>query len=347
MKKFIQISTLAIMFAITTSTFASKATLTTTGSMNTTSNWNTSPYAVDTVLIPASMIGYWTNTFDLRGRIVFVWVKGTISPSTGPASGGHEFLLDSGSQVLLDTGGTLTNISGNSSNHALIIDGVCVWGKRCCGSNSTINGVAIVNLNTQCGFILPVHLLSFTGEKANEVSVNLKWATASEQNSDHFDVMFSSDGKTFTKVGTVTSKAINGNSASISNYEFTHVINSEMRINTGEHMFFYQLVQVDLNGSIEPLKTIVVKNNQSDALPLTVAQSADKVYIQIGKDYEEGYDINIYNIFGQKIFTTTGTKTGWIEISNDDLSHGMLIVQANLHSEFTDGFSEKRKILVQ
>lgn len=49
----------------------------------------------------------------------------------------------------------------------------------------------------------------------------INWATSSETNNDHFDIEGSADGKVFSKIATVQSKAINGNSAIELNYGFS------------------------------------------------------------------------------------------------------------------------------
>lgn len=49
----------------------------------------------------------------------------------------------------------------------------------------------------------------------------LNWSTLSETNNDHFDIEVSKDGTNFQKIGTLTSKAVNGNSEAILNYQFS------------------------------------------------------------------------------------------------------------------------------
>ena len=51
--------------------------------------------------------------------------------------------------------------------------------------------------------------------------LNIQWSTLTETNNDHFDVEVSQNGKDFTKIATIKSKAVNGNSATPLQYEFT------------------------------------------------------------------------------------------------------------------------------
>ncbi|MCF8409579.1 MAG: hypothetical protein K9G36_11465 [Crocinitomicaceae bacterium] len=84
---------------------------------------------------------------------------------------------------------------------------------------------------------LPVELLSFSAECANE-SITLKWQTASEFNSSHFEVEKSTDGLNWNTIGQLPAA---GNSNELLNYSFQDVAKS---INT----IYYRLNQVDNDG---------------------------------------------------------------------------------------------------
>lgn len=67
---------------------------------------------------------------------------------------------------------------------------------------------------------LPV---TFDKVQATQSNGQLKvlWLTSSETNNDHFDVEVSKNGKDFTKIATIKSKAVSGNSSTPLQYEFT------------------------------------------------------------------------------------------------------------------------------
>jgi len=85
---------------------------------------------------------------------------------------------------------------------------------------------------------LPVELTRFSGE-AQEKSVALHWITASEKNSDYFEVQRSSNGESFTAIGKVQGE---GTTSSISNYLF----NDRAPL---AGLAYYRLRQVDLDGT--------------------------------------------------------------------------------------------------
>lgn len=84
---------------------------------------------------------------------------------------------------------------------------------------------------------LPVHFTSFTAQPKNSI-VELAWATASEQNSQYFEVERSANGIVYTKIGTITAA---GNSHLTNHYQFTDAM--PLHGNS-----FYRLKQVDIDG---------------------------------------------------------------------------------------------------
>jgi hypothetical protein len=88
---------------------------------------------------------------------------------------------------------------------------------------------------------LPVTLTSFTAECDNGIPL-LKWTTASEQNSDYFQIERSRDGINWTPVSKVQGM---GNSNTTKNYQFYDM-------SSGSNFEgYYRLKQVDFDGNFE------------------------------------------------------------------------------------------------
>ena len=68
----------------------------------------------------------------------------------------------------------------------------------------------------------------------------IAWSTATEQNTDHFEIMRSTDDKNFTKI---TSVAAAGNSSVIHNYSYT-----DNAVPTNARYIYYFLSVVDKDG---------------------------------------------------------------------------------------------------
>lgn len=100
---------------------------------------------------------------------------------------------------------------------------------------------------TSCGGLLPVEMLSFTGEQIDQ-TVELRFTTASEHNNSHFDVMRSRDGVDWEKIDEVPGA---GNSLVSISYD---LVDESPFDGTN----YYMLRQVDLDGTEHNSEVIAV-----------------------------------------------------------------------------------------
>jgi len=91
--------------------------------------------------------------------------------------------------------------------------------------------------------LLPVELISFKAQWSEDDGI-LTWVTASERNSDRFEVERSTDGIHFVKVGMVKSK---GNSTEVLSYLFNDVDAGQLNADG----LYYRLKQIDFDGEFE------------------------------------------------------------------------------------------------
>ena len=130
---------------------------------------------------------------------------------------------------------------------------------------TTTNGSArvIVSNNYGCGTqtrffdiitngALPVELLSFVGECDNNL-ISLNWKTASEHNSNYFEVLKSRDGLTWSILTTL-------NSAGNSTQELTYTTKDENIIDGNN---YYKLIQYDIDGQSKEYGPINVMCNEN------------------------------------------------------------------------------------
>ena len=96
---------------------------------------------------------------------------------------------------------------------------------------------------------LPVELVSFEGDVINDINV-LKWTTASENNSDVFEVEWSVDGEYWRLIGDVKAS---GNSVGLIDYHFTHE-------DYQKSFNYYRLVQIDYDGKSKIYGPILIDN---------------------------------------------------------------------------------------
>jgi hypothetical protein len=87
---------------------------------------------------------------------------------------------------------------------------------------------------------LPAAITNFKGTKTETTDL-LTWSTTSELNNAHFNVLYSNDGKNFSRLTSVNSKATSGNSNVVLNYS------AENNMPKLGHNY-YKLEQVDIDG---------------------------------------------------------------------------------------------------
>ena len=164
---------------------------------------------------------------------------------------------------------------------------------------------------------LPVKLLRFTAE-AEGSAVRLAWATASEQNSSHFEVERSADGQHFDFIGKVNAQ---GNTSSLSSYTFRDTNP------TGEgNTRYYRLRQVDLDGSAEysPVRTVQLSGTAATlSLVPNPAHSAVTV-----SGAAAGATVDVFDAVGRLISTTVADATGTARlVLPAKLAAGMYVVR--------------------
>jgi hypothetical protein len=180
------------------------------------------------------------------------------------------------SPVLAALSGTQSNLSyvTSTSNGKLTIrfktdvSNIGTW----TGFEATINQV----------LALPVELLYFTGVDFTSYNL-LEWATASEKNSEYFDLQNSTNGTYWTSLITMPSA---NNSNSLLKYKCTHY-NPSQRLN------YYQLIQYDTDGEYKTYGPIIIDNTYKikkvvkliNTLGQEVDQNATGILIEV---YEDG-----------------------------------------------------------
>ena len=107
--------------------------------------------------------------------------------------------------------------------------------------------------------VLPIELLSFSAHGSQE-GVGLKWTTATEQNSDRFDIERSLDGEHFELIGTLPSS---GNSTQELHYDFMDRL-------PHQGLNHYRLRHVDIDGDEQhsPVESVFVERGSKNEVLL-------------------------------------------------------------------------------
>lgn len=143
--------------------------------------------------------------------------------------------------------------------------------------------------------VLPVELLSFSGSRQDQDHL-LSWQTSQEQNTSHFDIERSSNGTSFTKIGSTVAA---GNSSTLKNYAFTDAAPVP-----GNN--FYRLKMTDLDGSFKYSNIILLKQ-MDDATMMAIYPNpaTESLHITLGGSGDNSpVQANIYDVNGKLVKTS-------------------------------------------
>ncbi len=195
-----------------------------------------------------------------------------------------------------------------------------------CGNDNQSRTITVNRVSA-----LPVELLSFNGQCEKDF-ISLEWKTATEHNSDYFEVLKSRDGENWSSLTTLESA---GNSTQ----ELTYTTKDQ---NNLEGNNYYKLIQVDIDGQSKEYGPInitcdgnvkgyfsIFPNPSSGDFQVVIN---DKKMIGDGKIFVK--DSKGANVIIQDVKITTGINL--INVYNNKLKPGIYyvyLVSNNLHTE--------------
>lgn len=156
--------------------------------------------------------------------------------------------------------GTATNWSGIDAGYYFTLgvktdNTLWAWGNNNAGQlGDGTNTDRNTPIQISCGTLLPVTWLYVNGAWQNNTAL-IRWATASESNTSSFEIEYSSNGISFSNIGTI---AAAGNSSGTIHYKFLH---NAPTIGTN----YYRIKQIDLDGKFIYSSIIAIQNTGSQA----------------------------------------------------------------------------------
>lgn len=141
---------------------------------------------------------------------------------------------------------------------------------------------------------LPVTISSFNGEK--RINNNfLYWSTSTEVNNKGFELERSADGKNFTSISFVATKADRGNSTSTINYNYT-----DEKPLAGTN--YYRLKQVDNDGKFSYSSVVVLKGEKAFSISSVYPNpTKENVYVAINSTKAGKADVSIVDLSGRLV----------------------------------------------
>lgn len=202
----------------------------------------------------------------------------------------------------------------NTPDSSGIEDGIDFIEFRGLKSFSTFGGIGFTNLLTP----LPMELLSFEVSKFSLNSAKLTWKTASEIQTDYFEIQRSDNGKNWVKIGSVKAA---GNSNEIKQYNFV-----DAKIMEGVNYYRLKLYNQDGTHSFSEIRAADFRFQYDINWKVNPNPTAGEIVIT---NLEEAIanGVEITDMAGRKLipaFTTAEGHTIRLNISN--LSEGMYLL---------------------
>ncbi|WP_151086185.1 right-handed parallel beta-helix repeat-containing protein [Hymenobacter baengnokdamensis] len=148
---------------------------------------------------------------------------------------------------------------------------------------------------------LPVVLTAFTATAVQNRDALLTWTTASEQNSDHFEVERSLEGTNFSKIAEL---AAQGTTATTTGYTYTDASIAARTHGTA----YYRLRQVDLDGSASysPVRAVSFTKAATVALALYPNPASASTTLDLSQLPATGtYQVSLLDATGRQVLAAT------------------------------------------
>lgn len=243
--------------------------------------------------------------------------KGNKIPTNVPVQVGTET-----DWISVSAGGS--HSAGIRSNHTLWTWGIAENGQL----GVPVSGSYTLNpVQVGCPTALPVTLQRFSAV-ASEASVNLAWVTATEKNTNRFEIQRSSDGESWTVVGTQKAK---GESTTMLSYRFIDPYPSP-------GISYYRLAMIDNDGTFDYSRTqsVIVKYGT----PVLYPNPANKVLFVSNIDVLSVKEIAITNARGLTVYQSPNLTDSGIDVSS--LPTGLYFLTITR----TDGYTKTHKLIV-
>ena len=160
---------------------------------------------------------------------------------------------------------------------------------------------------------LPVRFVSFDAHREGN-AVKLVWITASESNNKGFDIERSPEGRNWTHIGSLSSKAENGNTNSKQEYSFSDEVPLP-------GVNYYRLKQSDFDGKYLYSRIREVRFNTPNNVYPNPASETVNIAGLSGTE-----EIKVFSLAGRVVLQTTARGTTE-HISLDKLVNGIYLVQ--------------------
>ncbi len=176
---------------------------------------------------------------------------------------------------------------------------------------------------------LPVTLLSFNGTYKNNTAL-LNWAAENQINFDHYEIERSTNGTSFSNVGSKVS--LQNNTAARENFQH----NDNLTTAAG-NVFFYRLKMIDADGIFKYSNVIMLRKDQKSIAGMTISPNPvvnnNMATVRFEATASNAIEFKVLDMSGRVVLKQQNNVSEGINsiaISNlDRLQPGMYVLQMN------------------
>jgi hypothetical protein len=169
---------------------------------------------------------------------------------------------------------------------------------------------------------LPIKLLSFNAIK-NGTSARLEWVTSFEQNSKSIEVEYSSNGISWSKIGSVQAA---GNASTNTKYNFLHVNG----LVNGNNLYRLKLVDIDGKYDYSNIARLQLADDKQEFISIYPNPAKMHTAISIQNDYRGKATVTVTDLSGKTVQNLAVTIAAGVNVSNintSNLSSGTYLVR--------------------
>ncbi|AEW03118.1 hypothetical protein Niako_6896 [Niastella koreensis GR20-10] len=171
--------------------------------------------------------------------------------------------------------------------------------------------------------VLAADITSFTTNKINDASIDIKWITLNEKNNRNYAIQKSTDGKVF---GNVTELAAKTGTAQTGAYSYSYPV----QLADNNKILWFRIKQTDTNGSIQysAVRAIKINGTANEQLKLYPNPAKGASNLIFSNNKRGNWEVNIHSVNGQllKRYSFTNALTGNINTGNE-LGKGIYMVR--------------------
>lgn len=266
------------------------------------------------------------TTYNVLDENMGYW---TINASANPTSGTYNTTLYCNGATNTSGVAAWTVEKSQNSGVSWILNGTCdPTSTALIVKRNGMNGFSLFAA-AQATTPLPVELLGFYGYEDDRINY-LKWTTASELNSDHFDVERSKNSSDF-----YTIHQLEGAGNSTQNIYYSATDDKPYYPVT-----YYRVKQVDINGDYYYTPIIAIESSTEE--PLTVHQvypnpTKEKLFVEFSLERAEHVTIAITDLSGKTVHQVgmDCQTTNVIELNSKQWEPGMYLIRITTDSGLT------------